>query len=165
MIVSDNDVTVDVAFEAIVRSHKDEMLKTFISEYGEDRNQEKDSELVISSYILYQETFGSFFLKAAHIGSPKSVDIILNKIEGHHIYSNLTKVTNNQGNTALHEAAISASKYCEDNIDLLISKEPQLLEIENKDLRTPLHLAAHGNYHDSLFFYIKSHKILFQPIL
>ena len=136
MIEKDNDVTVNVAFEAIIRSNKEELLKGLLSEYGENRNQ---------------ETFGSFILMAANIGSPESVCIILTELEGFDIYAKLTKVTNNQGNTALHEAAISASKYFEDNIDLLISKEPQLLEKENKDLRTPLHLAAHGNYYDLLF--------------
>ena len=151
MIISDNDVTLDVAFEAIIRSNKDDLLKEFISEYGEVNNQEHDTELVISSCIIYQETLESLLLKAANIGSPESVCIILTELEGFDIYAKLTKVTNNQGNTALHEAAISASKYFEDNIDLLISKEPQLLEKENKDLRTPLHLAAHGNYYDLLF--------------
>ena len=129
MIEKDNDVTVNVAFEAIIRSNKEELLKGLLSEYGENRNQ---------------ETFGSFILMAANIGSPESVNIILNEMERFGI-SNLTKVTNRQGNTSFHEAAISGSKYSEDIMELLISLESQLLEIENEDLRTPLHLAAHGN--------------------
>ena len=129
MIEKDNDVTVNVAFEAIIRSNKEELLKGLLSEYGENRNQ---------------ETFGSFILMAANIGSPGSVNIILNEMERFGI-SNLTKVTNRQGNTSFHEAAISGSKYSEDIMELLISLESQLLETENEDLRTPLHLAAHGN--------------------
>ena len=39
---------------------------------------------------------------------------------------------------------ISDSKFSEDIMALLISKESQLLEIENENLRTPLHLAAYG---------------------
>ena len=130
MIEKDNDVTVNVAFEAIIRSNKEELLKGLLSEYGENRNQ---------------ETFGSFILMAANIGSPESVNIILNEMERFGISSNLTKVTNRQGNTSFHEAAISGSKYSEDIMELLISLESQLLEIENEDLRTPLHLAAYGN--------------------
>ena len=100
-----------------------------------------------------RETIGNFLLKAAKIGSPESVRTILDKIEAVGCLSELSKVTNNLGSTALHEAAVSRSKHAEEIMEQLIMKEPGLLEIENMDGRTPLHVAAYGNnYHKSCHF-------------
>ena len=129
LILGENDVAIDVVVEAIIKSDKTELLKRFISEYDENGKR---------------ETIGFFLLKAANIGTPKSVQIIIDEIDELGSFTKLSKFTNKLGNTALHEAAISGSKFCEEIMDLLISKESQLLEIENEDLRTPLHLAAHG---------------------
>ena len=93
-----------------------------------------------------KETTGNFLLQAANVGSPEAVKIILDKLEAVSISVNLSRVINSLGNTALHEAAISSSKYSEDIMELLILKEFRLLEIENDDWRTPLHMAAYGNY-------------------
>ena len=126
LILSENYVTMDVVVEAIITADKSDLLKRFISEYDENGKR---------------ETIGFFLLKAANIGSPNSVQTIMDQIGNS---TKLAKLTNKLGNTALHEAAISDSKYSEDIMALLISKESQLLEIENEDLRTPLHLAAYG---------------------
>ena len=91
-----------------------------------------------------RETIGNFLLKAAKTGSPAAVRIILDKMEVVGCLSELSKVTNNLGNTALHEAAVSRSQHSEEVMKMLIKKEPGLLEIENKDGRTPLHVAAYG---------------------
>ena len=115
--------------EAIITSDKNDLLKRFISEYDENGKR---------------EIIGFFLLKAAYIGSPSSVQTIMHQIDELGNSNNLAKFTNKLGNTALHEAAISGSKFSEDIMALLISKESQLLEIENEDLRTPLHLAAYG---------------------
>ena len=112
--------------EAIITSDKSDLLKRFISEYDEN------------GWIL------SSNLRAANIGSPNSVQSIMDQIDELGNSTKLAKFTNKLGNTALHEAAISGSKCSEDIMALLISKESQLLEIENEDLRTPLHLAAYG---------------------
>ena len=90
-----------------------------------------------------RETIGNFLIKAAKTGSPEAVRIILDKMESVGC-SELTKVTNNLGNTALHEAAGSRSKHSEGVMELLIMKDSGLLESENQDGRTPLHLAAYG---------------------
>ena len=95
-----------------------------------------------------RETIGNFLLKAAKTGSPEAVKVILDKMKSVGC-SELTKVTNNLGNTALHEAAGSRSKHSEDIMDLLIMNDSGLLEIENEDRRTPLHLAAYGINHKS----------------
>ena len=129
LILSENYVTMDVVVEAIITSDKSDLLKRFISEYDENGKR---------------ETIGFFLLKAANIGSPNSVQTIMDQIDEVGNSTKLAKFTNKLGNTALHEAAISDSKYSEDIMALLISKESQLLEIENEDLRTPLHLAAYG---------------------
>ena len=126
LILSENYVTMDVVVEAIITSDKSDLLKRFISEYDENG------------------TIGFFLLKAAYMGSPSSVQTIMHQIDELGNSTNLAKFTNKLGNTALHEAAISGSKFSEDIMALLISKESQLLEIENEDLRTPLHLAAYG---------------------
>ena len=122
-------MTINVVVEAIIKSDKCELLKRFISEYDENGKR---------------ETIGFFLLKAANIGSTNSVQTIIHEIEKLDNSTKMAKFTNKLGNTALHEAAISDSKFSEDIMALLISKESQLLEIENKDLRTPLHLAAYG---------------------
>ena len=93
-----------------------------------------------------RETISNFLLKAAKTGSSEAVRIILHKMESVGC-SELTKVTNNLGNTALHEAAGSRSKHSEDVMELLIMKDSGLLESKNEDGRTPLHLAAYGNKH------------------
>ena len=111
--------------EAIITSDKSDLLKRFISEYDEN------------GWIL------SSNLRAANIGSPNSVQSIMDQIDELGNSTKLAKFTNKFGNTALHEVAISGSKCSEDIMALLISKESQLLEIENEDLRTPLHLAAY----------------------
>ena len=131
LILSENYVTMDVVVEAIITSDKSDLLKRFISEYDENGKR---------------ETIGFFLLKAANIGSPNSVQTIMHQIDklGNGNFTKLAKFTNKLGNTALHEAAISGSKFSEDIMALLISKESQLLEIENENLRTPLHLAAYG---------------------
>ena len=131
LILSENYVTMDVVVEAIITSDKSDLLKRFISEYDENGKR---------------ETIGFFLLKAANIGSPNSVQTIMHQIDklGNGNFTKLAKFTNKLGNTALHEAAISDTKFSEDIMALLISKESQLLEIENEDLRTPLHLAAYG---------------------
>ena len=129
LILGENDVTIDVVVEAILKSDKTELLKRFISEYDENGKR---------------KTIGFFLLKAANIGSPNSVLTIIHEIDKLENGTKLAKFTNKLGNTALHEAAISGSKCSEDIMELLITKEFQLLEIENEDLRTPLHLAAHG---------------------
>lgn len=123
----------DVVIEAIITSDKCDLLKRFISEYDENENGKR-------------KTIGFFLLKAANIGSPNSVQTIIHEIDQLGSCTKLSKFTNKLGNTALHEAAISGSNFSEDIMDLLISKESQLLEIENEDLRTPLHLAAHGMF-------------------
>ena len=122
-------MTINVVVEAIIRSDKCELLKRFISEHDENGKR---------------ETIGFFLLKAANIGSTNLVQTIIHEIEKLDNSTKMAKFTNKLGNTALHEAAISGSKFSEDIMDLLITKEFQLLEIENEDLRTPLHLAAHG---------------------
>ena len=122
-------MTIDVVVEAIIRSDKSDLLKRFISEYDENGKR---------------ETIGFFLLKAANFGSTNSVQAIIHEIEKLDNNTKMAKFTNKLGNTALHEAAISGSKFSEDIMELLITKEFQLLEIENEDLRTPLHLAAHG---------------------
>ena len=122
-------MTIAVVVEAIIRSDKCELLKRFISEYDENGKR---------------ETIGFFLLKVGNIGSPNSVQTIMDQIDELGNSTKLAKFTNKLGNTALHEAAISGSKCSEDIMALLISKESQLLEIENEDLRTPLHLAAYG---------------------
>ena len=93
-----------------------------------------------------RETIGNFLLKATKTGSPAAVRIILDKMEAVGCLSELSKVTNNLGNTVLHEAAVSRSQHSEKVMEMLIKKEPGLLEIENKDGRTPLHVAAYGMY-------------------
>ena len=93
-----------------------------------------------------RETIGNFLLKAAKTGSPEAVKVILDKMKSIGC-SGLIKVTNNLGNTALHEAAGSRSKHSEDVMDLLIMNDSGLLEIENEDGQTPLHLAAYGINH------------------
>ena len=129
LILSENYVTMDVVVEAIITSDKSDLLKRFISEYDENGKR---------------EAIGFFLLKAAKIGSPSSVQTIMHQIDELGNSTKLATFTNKLGNTALHEAAISGSKFSEDIMALLISKESQLLEIENEDLRTPLHLAAYG---------------------
>ena len=124
-------MTIDVVVEAIIRSEKTELLKRFVSEYDENGKT---------------ETIGLFLLKAANIGSLNLVQTIIHEIDKLNNDTKLAKFTNKLGNTALHEAAISGSKFSEDIMELLITKEFQLLEFENEDLRTPLHLAAHGIY-------------------
>ncbi len=141
-----NDVTMDVVVEAIITSDKCDLLRSFISEY--DGNEKR-------------ETIGFFLLKAAYIGTPNSVQTIIHEIDELGSCTKLAKFTNKLGNTALHEAAISGSKFCEDIMDLLISKESQLLEIENEDLRTPLHLAAHGIFCISNLMLIQLFKSAF----
>ena len=98
-------------------------------------------------------TIWNFLLKAAKMGSPGAVRIILDKMEAVGCLSELTKVTNNLGSTALHEAAVSRSKHSEEIMEQLITKEPGLLEIENMDGRTPLHLAAYGRNYKSRNFW------------
>ena len=124
-------MTIDVVVEAILKSDKTELLKRFISEYDENGKG---------------ETIGFFLLKAANIGSLNLVQTIIHEIDKLDNGTKLAKFTNKLGNTALHEAAISGSKFSEDIMELLITKEFKLLEFENEDLRTPLHLAAHGIY-------------------
>ena len=131
LILSETDVTMELVVEGIITLDKCDLLKRFISEYDDNGKR---------------ETIGLFLLKAANIGSPNSVQTIIHEIDELGSCTKLAKFTNKLGNTALHEAAISGSKFCEDIMDLLISKESQLLEIENEDLRTPLHLAAHGTF-------------------
>ena len=58
----------------------------------------------------------------------------------------LTNLTNGQGDTLLHMAARSESTSSVSIMKLLLQREPQLLEIENGDMRTPLHSAAFGKY-------------------
>ena len=117
LILSENYVTMDVVVEAIITSNKSDLLKRFISEYDENGKR---------------ETIGFFLLKAANIGSTNSVQTIIHEIEKLDNSTKMAKFTNKLGNTALHEAAISGSKFSEDIMDLLITKEFQLLEIENE---------------------------------
>ena len=146
LILSETDVTMELVVEGIITLDKCDLLKRFISEYDDNGKR---------------ETIGLFLLKAANIGSPNSVQTIIHEIDELGSCTKLAKFTNKLGNTALHEAAISGSKFCEDIMDLLISKESQLLEIENEDLRTPLHLAAHGIFCISNLMLIQLFKSAF----
>ena len=55
----------------------------------------------------------------------------------------LTSITESGGDTVLHVAARSQSTRSEEVINILLSKEPRLLENENEQMRTPLHVAAY----------------------
>ena len=50
-----------------------------------------------------------------------------------------------EGNTALHIAAKSNSKSAEEVMKLLLARRPNLMEVKNKQGRTPLHEAVLGN--------------------
>ena len=89
-----------------------------------------------------------FTLQTAERGSANSVIFIINKLEAD-FKIDLTSITESGGDTVLHVAARSHSRRSEEVINLLLSKEPRLLETENEQMRTPLHVAAyckHQNY-------------------
>ena len=82
------------------------------------------------------------FVQAAERGSGKSVIFIIDKLEAA-FEIDLTSITESGGDTVLHVAARSHSKWSEEVINILLSKEPRLLENENEQMRTPLHVAAY----------------------
>ena len=78
-----------------------------------------------------------YILQAAERGSGNSVIFIIDKLEAA-ININLISVTESGGDTVLHKTARSTNKGSEEVINLLLSKEPQLLETENEQMRTEL---------------------------
>ena len=91
------------------------------------------------------DTLTKCLLEASNTGSVKSVSSIIEKLKV--VTSkevDLTCITGNGGNTALHVAAKSSSTNATQIIDLLLMVDPKLLEKENKKRRTPLHSAAYG---------------------
>ena len=67
----------------------------------------------------------------------------------------LASLTESGGDTVLHVAARSQSKWSEEVINLLLSKEPQLLETENEQMRTPLHVTAYCKHQIKLSYCYK----------
>ena len=82
------------------------------------------------------------FFQAAERGSANSVIFIIEKLKAA-FQIDLTTITESGGDTVLHVAARSHSKWSEEVINVLLAKEPHLLEIENEQMRTPLHMAAY----------------------
>ena len=76
--------------------------------------------------------------------SADAVETILGILEARLKSLNLSTITNDQGDSLLHVAARSSSPSSESVMTLLIERELKLLELENKDKRTPLHVAAYG---------------------
>ena len=74
------------------------------------------------------------------MGSKDAVAMIMNKIGD----SDLSSIINIDGDTLLHTAAASSSNK-KDAMEFLLSLDPDLLETENREQRTPLHVAAYGN--------------------
>ena len=92
-----------------------------------------------------RDTLTKWLLEASNTGTVKSVFSIIEKLKV--VTSkevDLTCITGNGGNTALHVAAKSSSTNATQIIDLLLMVDPKLLEKENKKRRTPLHSAAYG---------------------
>ena len=83
--------------------------------------------------------------------SADAVETILGILEARLKSLNLSTITNDQGDSLLHVAARSSSPSSESVMTLLIERELKLLELENKDKRTPLHVAAYGK----LYLYTK----------
>ena len=83
-----------------------------------------------------------YILQAAKRGSGNSVIFIIDKLEAA-FKVDLTSITESGGDTVLHVAARSHSRRSEEVINTLLSKEPHLLEKENEQMRTPLHVAAY----------------------
>ena len=80
--------------------------------------------------------------QATKRGSGNSVIFIIDKMEAD-FKIDLTSITEIGGDTVLHVAARSHSRRSEEVINILLSKEPRLLETENEQMRTPLHEAAY----------------------
>ena len=76
--------------------------------------------------------------------SADAVETILEILEARLKSVNLSTITNHQGDSLLHVAARSSSPSSQFVMTLLIERELKLLELENKDKRTPLHVAAYG---------------------
>ena len=83
------------------------------------------------------------YSQAAELGSADSVKLILDKLETTCKIVDLTSMSESGGDTVLHVAARSHSRRSEEVINTLLSKEPHLLEKENEQMRTPLHVAAY----------------------
>ena len=81
-----------------------------------------------------------YITQAVEVGSRNAVVMIMNKIGD----SDLSSIINNDGDTLLHTAAASSSNK-KDAMEFLLSLDPDLLETENREQRTPLHVAAYGN--------------------
>ena len=81
--------------------------------------------------------------QAAERGSANSIIFIIDKLEEDAFKIDLTSIIENGGDTVLHVAARSHSRRSEEVINLLLSKEPRLLENKNEQMRTPLHVAAY----------------------
>ena len=81
--------------------------------------------------------------QAAERGSANSVIFIIDKLEEAAFKIDLTSLTESGGDTVLHVAARSHSRRSEEVINLLLSKDHRLLETENEQMRTPLHVAAY----------------------
>ena len=96
-------------------------------------NNNTNLQLYKLNLILFQ---------AAEKGSANSVIFIIDKLEAA-FKIDLTTITESGGDTVLHVAARSHSRRSEEVINLLLSKEPRLLETENEQMRTPLHVAAY----------------------
>ena len=83
-------------------------------------------------------------LKAADIGTVRSVSLIIDQLKVTNKDVDLTCITGKGGNTVLHVAAESKSENATQIIELLFAKDLRLLEKENDYRRTPLHSAAYG---------------------
>ena len=94
------------------------------------------------NFILQNYKLTLILCQAAERGSANSVNFIIDKLEAA-FKIDLTSLTESGGDTVLHVAARSQSKRSEEVINLLLSKEPHLLETENEQMRTPLHVAAY----------------------
>ena len=107
--------------------------------------QEDEKTLIHFLENKSMDTLTKCLLEASNTGTVKSVSSIIDKLKV--VTSkevDLTCITGNGGNTALHVAAKSSSTNATQIIDLLLMVDPKLLEKENKKRRTPLHSAAHG---------------------
>ena len=107
--------------------------------------QEDEKTLIHFLENKSMDTLTKCLLEASNTGTVKSVSSIIDKLKV--VTSkevDLTCITGNGGNTAMHVAAKSGSTNATQIIDLLLMVDPKLLEKENKKRRTPLHSAAHG---------------------
>lgn len=120
----------------IAVTHGNEDIVTYIAT--------KDPLLLLNKNFMNGETALHLAAKA---GDKSMVEALVNQAENGEVEKNLSRATNERGNTALHEALIngrdSIAKY-------LIQKDPEVSHYQNKEGESALYLAAKAGSADSV---------------